>query len=193
VTVQHPPPATVSFLEAYLGNLPKDYGAFYNCICAFVKDTPQRVPYDGLSPPHTAFDDDEQTLPMEDLQQKPYSLPLLAREYLSKHYSLGHLSHTQMQLLVKQEKLPARFKTCSAPACPACIFATQHKKQWRTKGKSSHIRRITDTTPGDGTSTDQMECSEKGLVQQSTGKLTSQRIIDATILLIIFLIILMLI
>ena len=214
VTVQHPPPATVPFLDAYLGNPPESYGAFYNSICAFVADTPQRPPYGDSELPNNDSrrerrvtfrepleislpeqeeeneEDYKRNSPMEDFQQnlarlraemEPYQLPRVAREYLSMHYSLGHLSHTQMQLLVKQGKLPARFKDCSAPACPACIFATQHKRPWRTKGKGGHIRRPTETKPGDGTSTDQMECSENGLVQQSTGNLTRRRIVGATI------------
>jgi hypothetical protein len=36
VTVQHPPPATVPFLAAYLGNPPESYGEFYKSVCAFV-------------------------------------------------------------------------------------------------------------------------------------------------------------
>lgn len=57
----------------------------------------------------------------------------------------------------------------------------QHRTPWRTKGKLHHIRRDTDTKPGDGTSTDQMESSVLGLVQQAVGTLTRRRIVGAMI------------
>ena len=225
VTVSHPPP---SFLEAYLGNPPESYGTFYKSVCAFIADTPQRIPYEDEQHSHategwkhqvnsaqktvsfaepvasvlnesavktaddTAQEDEEyeRNSPMEDfrlnlacLQAKwaPFQLPRVDREYLSMHYCLGHLPHSQMQLLVQQGKLPARFKQCSAPACSACIFAMQQRKPWRTKGGGGQIRKATETKPGDGTSTDQMESSVKGLVQQSTGNLTRQHVVGATI------------
>ena len=111
----------------------------------------------------------------------PYRLSALEQDDLSKHNSLSHLSHTGMQLLVKTGRLPARYRNCKPPACPACIFATQHRTPWRTKGKLHHIRRENDTQPGDCTSTDQMESSVLGLVQQATGTLTRRRIVGATI------------
>jgi hypothetical protein len=209
VTVQHPPPATVPFLAAYLGDPPTNYLEFHKTICAFVADTPQRAPFDSsltktvtFAEPldlisnkqiieDTAPDDDyERNSPQEDfrlnlarLKEKwaPFQLSPVDKGYLSQHYRLGHLSHSQMQLLVKQGKLPSRYRNCSAPACPACIFATQHRTPWRSKGKHGHIRRDTDINPGDGTSTDQMESSILGLVQQATGNLTRRRIVGVTI------------
>lgn len=38
MTLSHPPPATVPFLEAYLGNPPESNSEFYKSVCAFVAD-----------------------------------------------------------------------------------------------------------------------------------------------------------
>jgi hypothetical protein len=99
----------------------------------------------------------------------------LQQEYLSWHYRLGHLSHSQMQELAKQGKIPKRLVECSHVKCPACIFAKQTKWAWRTKGKRKSIRRKEHNVPGAYTSVDQMESSTPGLVMQSTGKLTRAR------------------
>jgi len=195
VTVQHPPPATVPFLAAYLGNPPESFQDFYGNICAFIATTSKRRAYDDDSALEEPENNESQVRnadapskldfhwSVEALKEiwTPFRLSALEQEYLSVHNSLSHLSHTGMQDLVKIGRLPARYHKCKPPACPACIFAMQHRKPWRTKGKLHHIRRDTDTKPGDGTSTDQMESSVLGLVQQAVGTLTRRRIVGATI------------
>jgi hypothetical protein len=105
----------------------------------------------------------------------------LQQEYLSWHYRLGHLSHRQMQELAKHGRIPPRLVACNHVKCPACIFAKQTRRAWRTKGKTKHIRRKEHNVSGAYTSVDQMESSTPGLVMQSTGNLTRARYKGATV------------
>lgn len=103
-------------------------------------------------------------------------------EYQSWHHRLGHLSHSQMQDLVKQGKLPKQFLTCKAPVCPACLFAKQVKRSWRHKNSSGHhLRSLAQPFPGSLTFADQMISTTPGLIAQSTGKLTNRRFRAATV------------
>jgi hypothetical protein len=94
-------------------------------------------------------------------------------DYTSWHYKLGHLSHSQLQLLIKQGKLPKCFHNCDPPVCPACLFAKQSKRQWRQKGPYHNLRSLDKGVPGSLTFADQMiSTTPDGLIPQSTGALT---------------------
>jgi hypothetical protein len=58
--------------------------------------------------------------------------PLLSekqQEYTLWHYSLGHLSHSKLQELVTLGRLPLKFKNCTPPICPACLFVKQTRRK----------------------------------------------------------------
>ena len=104
------------------------------------------------------------------------------RDYNSLHYRLGHLSHQRLQELVTLGKLPIRFKNCTTPICPACLFAKQTRRQW--PHHNSHSRSLHDlaaSTSGSLTFADQMVSTTPGLIPQSTGKLTKRRFCAATV------------
>ena len=115
------------------------------------------------------------------------SLDLLQQEYMSWHRRLGHLPKKVMLTMARLGILPRRFlcleERGAIPVCASCMFGQAHRKPWRTKAKSSKkkIRRDDDTAPGKGTSTNQLVSNQPGLVPQVSGRLTSARIVGATV------------
>jgi hypothetical protein len=104
------------------------------------------------------------------------------REYTLWHYRLGHLPHSKLQELVTLGKLPLRFKQCTPPICPACLFAKQTRTKWCHKNdRSRSLRDLAASTSGSLTFADQMVSTTPGLIPQSTGKLTKCRFCAATI------------
>jgi hypothetical protein len=189
VTVPHPSPSDVPFMKSYLG-APK-YKAFYS-LCALAQssladhhDDQSHHCYHAASTlsdkshPNVVHNDsthdgdqataldlndtlDQNIDHIRSLLQHPMTSPKQL-EYQSWHYCLGHLSHLQMQDLVKQGKLLQHFLTCKAPVCPACLFAKQVKHSWHHKTSSHHsLRSLAEDIPGGLAFTDQMISTTPG-------------------------------
>lgn len=112
----------------------------------------------------------------------PTVLSLNAEQYLKWHTRLGHLPDRHMKRMSKLGFLPKSFlKLDPPPICAACAFGKAHKRPWRTRGVSGHIRKDSEIKPGDGVSIDQLQSAQPGLIPQTAGFLTSQRFEGATV------------
>jgi hypothetical protein len=205
-TVSHTSPSGVPFLQAYVGNPP--HRALYsicnlthNSLSALSAPTLSSSPSpnsDGQDVADLGQDPNLATLPpsedidfSEDLDSNIRHIRTLMRptlqsdkqlDYNSWHYRLGHLSHQRLQELVTLGKLPIRFKNCTPPICPACLFAKQTRRQWRHRNSHSRsLRELAASTPGSLTFADQMISTTPGLIPQSTGKLTKRHFCAATV------------
>jgi hypothetical protein len=192
VTVPHPSPLDVPFLNAYLGN-PR-YNAFYSAVQLLgvgFSATTSNLQHDSECGDHSLHGSDSTIDLNEDITQHVHHMQSLLhaprenirqQEYISWHNRLGNLSHAHLQQLVSQGVLPKHFAQCKPPVCPACLFAKQTKWPWRHKGKQEHsLRSFAHLRPGSLTFCDQMYSSTPGLVAQSTGKLMHRRFRAATI------------
>eukprot|EP00957_Ditylum_brightwellii_P175346 13348577-Ditylum_brightwellii.AAC.1 len=61
------------------------------------------------------------------------------------------------------------------------MFGEAHHRAWRTKGNKEAVCNANETSPGDGTSTDQLVRGQSGLVLQISGWLANKGITGATI------------
>ena len=104
-------------------------------------------------------------------------------EFMQWHHRLNHMSTKNMLRLAKAGKLPKKFlKLDKIPKCASCAFGQAHRKQWKVKGQLGNtIRSKNETRPGDGVSVDQIVSAQPGLVAQTAGFLTSDRIAGATV------------
>jgi hypothetical protein len=181
MTLQHSTPSGVPFLRAYVGN--PIHQAVYN-VCYLAHNCSNSIddgsnaqdlsPLDPMLPDINEHIDGSidhiRRLLRHPLQGKKH------QEYTNWHHKLGHLSHAHLQELVKLGKLPQRYRSCTPPVCPACLFAKQTKCKWHHKGGGSHsLRDLAKREPGSLTFADQMVSSTPGLIPQSTGSLTKHR------------------
>ena len=81
-----------------------------------------------------------------------------------------------MHRLSRRGTLPKSIqKVKGIPLYAACVFATAHRKPWRTKAKDNRSIRRKDTKPGEETSCDHIVSHQPGLMPQSLSKLTHER------------------
>jgi hypothetical protein len=175
IVLQHSPQSGVPFLQAYLGN--EKLHAFYNMCYLAHNGTATIAPEcistdrDNLETTSSTevHDDNPTTESTQDVcphldATVTHMCNLLhhprqnatKHDYALWHYELGHLPHSQLQLLLKQGKLPKRFKNCDPLVCPACLFAKQSKQQWHYKGSHHHLRSLGKGVPGSLTFADYM-------------------------------------
>jgi hypothetical protein len=180
VSLKHSTPSGDPFLWAYIGHpasttLFNTHRSLYDCPTtddhAFVTVTEEAmdncVDHHDVTKHIDANIDHLRSLLHQPLQSTTQ------QDYAHWHHKLGHLPHTKLQDLVKQGKLPQRFRSCNPPICLACLFAKQTKRQWRYKGGKSHsLQDFATHHPGSLTFADQMISSTPGLIPQSTGHLT---------------------
>jgi hypothetical protein len=85
VTIHHPPPATVPFLEAYVGDPPPSYTTYYAKLCAFMADSllrqlfikPPRIYSEVTAPnliPNDSDDEDNSMPPIMPIASPPVGL-----------------------------------------------------------------------------------------------------------------------
>ena len=119
----------------------------------------------------------------------PHALSPEQQELMSYHQRLGHLPFSLLHRLAQLGLIPRRLVKLKdhAPHCASCSFGQAHRRPWRSKrtkdGKTSKIRKDSDTTSGPSVSIDQLISAQPGLVPQVSGRLTSARIWAATIFL----------
>jgi len=163
-TLKHSTPSGVPFLWAYIGN-PALTTLFNVCqsLCTFSTKDDQafvNITEEGMDSLVEHYDVTEHFYKNVDHLRSLLRQPLHSakqRDYAHWHHKLGHLSHTKLQDLVKQGKLPQRFRSCEPPICPACLFAKQTKRHWCYKGGKYHsLRDVASHQPGSLTFADQM-------------------------------------
>ena len=108
----------------------------------------------------------------------------LRSEFKYWHDRLGHPSDTTMFSLVEHGYLPKKFLKLKGSKflCPACIFAKQRRRKWRSRATPGQLKDITpdSDTPGGLVFTDQMISKQPGLVPRQDGRHTRQRIYCVT-------------
>ena len=68
-------------------------------------------------------------------------------------------------------------KVNKMPLCASCAYAAAHRKVWRVKGQAPYsICKPTHTTPGAGILCDHIISHQPGLIPQSTGSMTHERV-----------------
>jgi len=119
-------------------------------------------------------------------QQKPAVKPddpITYRDedlFLSWHVKFGHAPFNQVRWLARHGIIPKKLKDCRNITCPACLYGKQKRRPWRVKGQTQRpIKK--STKPGECVSVDQLISKTKGLVAQTTGRLTKNRYEVATI------------
>ena len=95
----------------------------------------------------------ESGLTEEDIKQmaQPQSLSPLQQELMFWHNRLYDLPFHCLIPMARLRIIPKRLAKCidQIPICVSCRFGQAHKRQWRTKGKSSNpIRKQKDNQPG---------------------------------------------
>ena len=107
---------------------------------------------------------------------RPKALSPLQQEVLFWHNRLGHLPFHRLIKLAQLGILPRRLAALRDKP-HVCVFGQAHKRPWRTKSKQTNpIRSKNQIHPGDCVSTDQIVSAQPGLVPQTSGFLTSERI-----------------
>ncbi len=100
---------------------------------------------------------------------------------------IGYIINCFQSLLLwrKKAKIPKRLASLKGqcPICIPCLFGKAHERPWHSKSKESHpIQKKSDNYPGARASMDYLVSSQPGLIPQITGKLTSQQIHGATVI-----------
>ncbi len=112
----------------------------------------------------------------------PSALDPIQSEWVYWHDKLGHLSPTIMKRIPKVGFIPRRLASIKkVPPCASCIFGRATKRSWSKTGDGHHfIRRPEHDKPGKGVSVDQLVSAQPGIIPQSGGTLTTDRIWGAT-------------
>ena len=101
------------------------------------------------------------------------------------HDRLGHEHFSHIRELAKEgliTDLPADSMICPLPVCVACLHGKAHRTPWRTSKRSGDIRdNNRDQEPGGRVHVDHMECSQPGLIGQTSGFLMTESYCCATI------------
>ena len=98
---------------------------------------------------------------------------------MSWHHRLYHPPCRIIFRLASLSFLLKRLLECrnNPPLCVACQFGQAHCRPWRTKlKKSGSIQRPEQKKPGDGVSVDQIVSAHPGLIPQTSGFITNQRL-----------------
>ena len=142
------------------------------------------------APPRTVtWADRDEVIPSHDANRsvtspsEPLRLSELQIRFLRWHERLNHLPMAQMMKLAETGRLPKSFLRLKSdlPPCGACLFGRQHRRPRRNRLAKGSIRKAHHDHPGAGVSTDQLISHQPGLVPQSAGKPTNQRITAATV------------
>ena len=112
--------------------------------------------------------------------------PLTPRDkamFLSWHIRMGHAPFKIVRWAAQLGLIPKKLRHCTNEVCPACMYGKQKRRPWRSKGQTAKNARPIKRAkaPGECVSVDQLISSVPGLVGQTTGKLTKQRLYVATI------------
>jgi hypothetical protein len=116
---------------------------------------------------------------------KPITLSPLQEEMLSYHYWLHHEPFPKLITLAEKGKIPKHLASLKrrCPTCIPCLFRKAHKRPWHSKSKESHsIQEKSDNYSGARASMVHLVSAQPGLIPQITGKLTSQQINGATVI-----------
>ena len=114
----------------------------------------------------------------------PEPLNPFAQLWLSYH--CGIMKHCPKHVMIKLAEngiLPKDllyYKSRKAPICVSCVFGKATKRPKNSSKPSNSIRSPSDNVPGKTISTDQLISAQPGLVPQSRGSLTNDRITAAT-------------
>ena len=115
----------------------------------------------------------------------PEFLSPLQQEFKSWHDKLSHIHPKSMFILEKLGFLPPIFtylKDC-VPFFVSWILETEGSRKWITKrNKSGSIRKYSDNKQGYGILVDQLRSAQSVLVTQLSGKITSERIWDYSLI-----------
>jgi hypothetical protein len=101
------------------------------------------------------------------------------------HERLGHELYSNVRQMSTDgviPALPADSMTCLLPVCVACLHGKATRTPWRTSKRGGNIRdNNRDHQPGGRVHVDHMECSQPGLIGQTSGILMNDSYNCATI------------
>ena len=127
------------------------------------------------------------SVPIENISEVKHSSRI---DLMNSNDSVSNISDTSSQLsfetdmeeVAKQGVIPSHLADIKPPLCVPCMMGKQHKKPWRSKGRTTgSIRKDSDSFPGARTSVDQMISPFGGLIPQMKGRLMRAKYYAATV------------